>query len=150
MQPMADDNFWKVHGAKEIGDELKELSRTMQSKILKSGMANGAAEVRKAAKALAPRDKGLLKKSIKSKVYTKKKGGKGLVARIGVLGDAGYSNQKKPRPIALYGYAQNKRTNFLNDALDIAEAPAIHVLIEKTQIQIDKFHAKKGDPGKAK
>lgn len=145
---MAEDNFWKVHGAKEIGDELRELSRGQMNKILRPGMRQGSAEVRKAAKKLAPKDTGLLKKKIKSKVYTKKKGGKGVVARIGVLGDAGYSNQEPPRPVALYGYAQNKETHFLDSALDIAQAPAIYKLISTTQQKLDAFHAAKGDPGK--
>ena len=147
---MADDNFFKVNGAKQLGKELKELSRTMQSKILTPGLTQGAAEIRKAAKQLAPKDTGLLKKKIKSKVYRKKKGGKGVVARIGVLGDAGYSAQKKPRPVALYGYAQNQKTHFLDDALTIAEAPAMYKLLSVTQQKMDAFHASKGDPGKAK
>lgn len=150
MQQMADDNFWKVHGAKEIGDELRELSRGQMNTVLRPGMRQGAAEIRKAAKQLAPKDTGLLNKKIKSKVYTKKKGGKGVVARIGVLGDAGYSNQNPPRPVALYGYDQNKKQGFLDDALSIAEAPAIHKLIATTQQKLDAFHAKKGDPGKGK
>ena len=148
---MANENFFKVNGAKQLGKELKELSTTMQSKILRPGMRQGAAEIRKAAKQLAPQgETGLLKKSIKSKVYTKKQGGKGVVARIGVLGDAGYSAQKKPRPVALYGYAQNQKTHFLDDALTIAEAPAMYKLLSTTQQKMDAFHASKGDPGKAK
>jgi hypothetical protein len=88
----------------------------------------------------------LLKKKIKSKVYTKKKNGKGVVARIGVLGDAGYD--KNGRPVALYGYAQNKKQHFLDDALDLAEAPALYKLLSTTQQKMDAFHAEKGDPGK--
>jgi HK97 gp10 family phage protein len=147
---MADDNFFKVNGAKQLGKELKELSRTMQSKILRPGMRQGAAVIRKAARELAPKDTGMLKKNIKSKVYTKKQGGKGVVARIGVLGDAGYNNQDPPRPIALYGYAQNQKTHFLDDALTLAEAPAMYKLLSTTQQKMDAFHASKGDPGKAK
>jgi hypothetical protein len=139
---MANENFFQVNGAKELGRELSQLSRAMKNTILRPGMRQGAAEIRKAAKKLAPKDTGLLKRKIKSKVYTKKKGTKGVVARIGILGDAGYSDQKKPRPVALYGYVQNNKQHFLDSAVDIAEGPAIYKLIATTQEKMDEFHYK--------
>ena len=143
---MANENFFKVNGAKELSEELSALSRTMKSKIITPGLRQGAAVIRKAARQLAPTGTGLLKSKIVSKVYRKKKGTKGVVARIGILGDAGYSAQKKPRPVALYGYKQNqehtKYSHFLEDALTVASEPAIYKLIEVTQQKMNDFHKK--------
>ena len=76
------DEFFKLHGAKELSDELRKLSRGGMNKILRPGMRQGAAEIRKAAKRMVPVDKGNLKKALKSKVFTAKKGAKGVVASL--------------------------------------------------------------------
>ena len=113
------DEFFKLHGAKELGDELRKLSRGRMNVILRPGMRQGAAEIRKEAKNLVPVDTGLLKKSIKSKVFTEKGGrrGKGVTARIGVLTNSG--TDKDGVPVAKYGGGVNRKVKFLERATKI-------------------------------
>jgi hypothetical protein len=134
------DEFFKLHGAKELGKELKALSRGVQNKIVRPGLRQGAAEIRKVAKQIAPRDTGLLSKSIKSKVFTVKSGGKGVVARVGVLTTD--SVDKDGDPVIKYAGPVEKRTKFLEKAAQQAQDKAIRKLLTVSQQKMDQFHAK--------
>ena len=155
---MASQNdFFKITGNDHIAKELDALSRGMKNKILRSPMTKGAAEIRKVAKRIVKtelNDTGLLHKMIKSKTFTKKSRGKGLVSHIGVLNvknQDGYypkkGNEKKPRPISLVANVHNNRVNFLDRALNEGNARATQVLITETQKKIDEFHAKNKQAG---
>jgi hypothetical protein len=165
MSPMASnqDNFFKVHGAKELAKELNKLSRGTQNQILRPALTKGAAEIRKVAKMMVKsefqRHTGTLFKSIKSKTFTAKGRNKGLVARIGVLhgkdGDSGYypkaSNGKsEPRPVAVVARTLEKERHFLDRALVQGQAAAVREMLAKFQEKLSAFHAKEGDKGKIK
>ena len=150
------DDFFKVNGAKELAKELKELSRGMQNKILKSPMTKATGEIRKIAKRYAPEDKGIAKKFIKNKTFTAKRGAKGIVGRIGVFETASIPNGKEGVEIAKYAAVIEHGTdkagrgksntiyarNYLSDALVAGDPIATQVLIAKTQEKMDAFHAK--------
>ena len=147
------DDFFKVNGAKELAKELKELSRGMQNKILKSPMTKATGEIRKIAKRYAPVDKGIAKKFIKNKTFTAKRGAKGIVGRVGVFVKGSDGVGTHP---AKYGAALEHGTekagkgnntiigarNFLANALQSAEPMATKALLAKTQERMDAFHAK--------
>ena len=142
------DEFFKLHGAKELGAELKALSRGMQNKIVRPGLRQGAAEIRKVAKRIVSselKDTGLLAKNIKSKVFTAKRGRRGVLARVGIVHDAGYypqkGNEKKPRPVAVVAATHNIRIKFLDRATAQAQSIAIHKLLTVSQQKMDAFHA---------
>jgi hypothetical protein len=135
-------NFFKTKGAMELSRELKELSRGAQNKILRPGLRQGAAEIRKIAKRIVPVDTGLLKKSLKSKVFTEKGGarGKGVTARIGVLTNSGAD--KNGVPVAKYGGGVNRKVKFLERASRKGEKKALDKFIKVSQQKLDDFHAK--------
>lgn len=148
------DDFFKINGAKELGAELRALSRGIQNQIVRPALRVATAEVRKVAKTYVPIASGLLKKSIKNKVFTAKRGAKGVVGRIGVFvkgSDAGSGTHP-----AKYGAALEHGTDkagkgkstvigarkFLQNALTAAEPTATKLLVNKTQERMDAFHAK--------
>lgn len=149
------DNFFKVNGANELAKELKELSRGMQNKILRPAMTKATGEIRKVAKTYVPvvEGSGLLKKSIKNKTFTAKRGAKGIVGRVGVFVKGFDGVGTHP---AKYGAALEHGTekagkgnntiigarNFLANALQSAEPMATKALLAKTQEKMDAFHAK--------
>jgi HK97 gp10 family phage protein len=148
------DQFFKVNGAKELAQELKELSRGMQNQILRPALRAATAEVRKVAKTYVPVKSGLLKRSIKNKVFTAKRGAKGVVGRIGVfVKGSDVSGGTHP---AKYGAALEYGTEsagkgkdtiigarrFLANALKASEPIATSKLVSKTQERMDNFHAK--------
>lgn len=152
------EEFFKVNGAKELAQELKELSRGMKNKIVKPGVLAGAGEARKVAKQFVPVKDGVLKKSIKNKVFTAKRGSKGVVGRIGIFvkGTEKVKNGNKMVHPAKYGAAVNygsektgrDKSNvlgarlFLENALQASESQGVAKCIAKTQEAMDKFHAK--------
>jgi len=156
------DNFFKTHGADELAQELRDLSRGMQNKILRSPMTKAVAEVRKAAKRYIKVDKGVAKKFIKSKTFTAKRGAKGIVGRIGVFTDISVPNGKEGVFVAKYAAVQNygstkvgKARNttipaqdFLGKALASENEKATNILLTEAQKKMDAFHAKRGDQGK--
>jgi hypothetical protein len=133
------DEFFKLHGADELQKELKALSRGMQNKIVRPGLRQGAAEIRKVAKRIAPKDTGLLSKSIKSKVFTNKTGAKGVVARVGVLSTDAVD--KDGDPVIKYAGPIEEKTKFLEKATAQAQGIAIQKLLGVTQQKMDAFHA---------
>ena len=145
------DEFFKVHGAKELGKELRKLSRGAQNKIIRPGLNQGAAEIRKEAKRkvnndVLQRQTGGLFKAIKSKTFTKKRGGRGLVARIGII--PATQTNSEGQVIQKYAGYHNKRLKFLDQALDDADDKAVSVLLDVVQDKMTAFHAKEGDKGK--
>ena len=156
------DNFFELHGAKELAEELRELSRGMQNQILRSPMTKAIAEIRKGAKRYVSIDKGLAKKFIISKTFTAKRGAKGIVGRIGVFTDISIPNGKEGVHVAKYAAVQNYGTNragkaknttipaqdFLGKALASEDGKATTILLTEAQKRLDAFHAKRGDKGK--
>ena len=146
------DEFFKINGAKELGEELRELSRGMQNKILRPALRVATAEVRKVAGNYVPVKSGVLKKSIKSKVFTAKRGAKGVVGRIGVFikGSTGETHPAKYGAVLEHGTksaGRDRKTiigarNFLSNALSSAEPQATSKFLSKTQEKMDEFHAK--------
>lgn len=158
------DNFFKIHGAKSLQKELQDLSRGMQNRILRSPMRKAVAEIRKDAKKFVPVESGWLKKSIKSKVFTTKRGSKGIVGRVGVFvpkQETRPNGRKMVHPARVAstleygtenaGKARNTyigARNFLRNALRSADDRAVEILIKDTQKRINEFHAKRRDEGK--
>lgn len=159
---MAKKDLFTVHGAKELAKELKDMAQGFQNKMVRPGLGLAAAEVRKQIKQEVPEDTGILKKTIKSKVFSKGRG-KGLVARAGVLDSTMVSTGNRAVAVAKYASVQNYGSkklgkgknghmaakNFLSDSLKTAEPAATKKLIDKTQERVTAFHKSKGDPGKA-
>ena len=136
-----DNSFFKVHGAKEIADELNELSRGFNNQIIRPGLRQGAAHIRKIAKKIAPKDDGHLRKAIQSKVITAKGRNKGVVARIGILKNT--FTDERGTPVVKYAGQQLDKTEFLNKAVKQGEAEAIKILTKVTQEKITAFHSKR-------
>ena len=65
-------NRTKITGAREIRDALRKLPKELQRAAEKAVLRAGAQPIAKAAKARAPKDSGLLKKSIGLRVATVK------------------------------------------------------------------------------
>lgn len=156
---MANQNeFFKVNGAKELGNELKALTRGMNNTILRPALREATGEVRKVAKTYVPVQSGVLKSSIKNKVFTSKRNAKGVVGRVGIFvkGNQKVKNGNKMVHPATYGATLEHGTdkagagrsnyigarNFLSNALQSAEPIATQRMIARTQIELDKFHAK--------
>ena len=127
-------------------------------------MTKAVAEVRKDAKKYVNVDKGTIKKFLKSKTFTAKRGSKGIVGRIGVFDNVVIPNGNDGVEVAKYTAVQNFGTDkagkdrsttipaqgFLEKALKSAEGRAVAKLISETQKKMDAFHASKGDKGKPK
>lgn len=149
ITPMANEDIFKVYGHDEIAKELKEMTRGMKNKILRPALTKGAAVIRKIARNNAKvGETGHLKKSIKSKTFTAKRGAKGVVARIGILASADLTDnkptQKRPKgtPVQLYGRAVEVKYWTINDALKQGESQAMDVFMKRAQEKMDDFHAK--------
>ena len=145
------DEFFKIHGAKELGKELRKLSRGTQNKIIRPGLTKGSAEIRKQAKSnvngdIMNRQSGGLFKAIKSKTFTKKGRSRGLVSRIGIIPIT--QTNKDGDIINKYAGYWNKRRKFLDKALDQADDKATKALVQTVQQKLNEFHAKEGDKGK--
>ena len=152
---MADkNNFFKIHGAREVSRALEELSRGAQNKIVRPGLTQGIAEIRKIAKQLAPKKDGFLKKGIQSKVATLKKGRRGVIGVVGMIkkDKVGKPSKKFPGgvPIQIYGGALNKKLKFLQRANKQGEALAVGKLRSVTRVKLREFQAKLDAKTKAK
>lgn len=151
---MADNNFFKIHGAKQIADSLEELSRGAQNQIVRPGLRQAVAEIRKIAKSIVPKKDGFLKKGIQSKVFTAKKGRKGVVGSVGMLrkDKVGAPTKKFPKgiPIQIYGGALNKKLKFLQRANQQGQSVAIEKLKSVTAVKLKAFQAKMDAKAKAK
>jgi len=133
-----DNSFFRVHGAKEIAQELDELARGANNVIVRPGLRQGAAHIRKIAKSIAPVDDGHLKKAIQSKVVSNKGRGKGVVAKIGILKRS--FTDENGRPVMAYAGDQN---DFLGKALAEGRPEAVKILIKVTQEKLTAFHQKR-------
>ncbi len=152
---MADkNNFFKIHGAREVALALEDLSRGAQNKIVRPGLRQAVAEIRKIAKKIAPRDSGALRKGIQSKVATLKKGRKGVIGVVGMLkkDKVGKPSKKFPAgvPIQIYGGALNKKLKFLQRANQQGKALGIEKLRSVTRVKLREFQAKLDAKTKAK
>jgi len=151
---MASGNFFKIHGAREIAAELDKLSRGAKNQVVRPGLRQAVAEIRKIAKALVPKLDGFLKKGIQSKVATMKKGNKGIIGVVGMLkkDKVGKPSKKFPGgvPIQIYGGALNKKIKFLQRANQQGKGLAIQKLKSVTAVKIKEFQAKMDAKAKAK
>jgi hypothetical protein len=147
-------NFFKVHGADEIAKELQGLSRGTKNKIVRPGLRQAVAEIRKIAKRIAPKKDGFLQRGIQSKVYTAKKFERGVVGRIGMLSrdKVGAPSKRFPGgvPIQIYGGALNKKLKFLQRANRQGEGIAVQKMISVTDQKLKAFQAKMDAKTKAK
>lgn len=149
------DNFFKVHGAREIAAELEKLSRGAKNTVVRPGLRQAVAEIRKIAKQIAPKgETGALRKGIQSKVVTMKKGSKGVLGVVGMLkkDKVGKPSKKFPKgvPIQIYGGALNKKIKFLQRANQQGKGLAIQKLKSVTAEKIVQFQAKMDAKAKAK
>ena len=153
---MAKDLF-KISGAKELGKELMQMAQGFQNKMVRPGLTVGVAEFRKDIKTRVPENLGILKKEIKSKVFSKGRG-KGLVARAGILDSTSVSNGDKAVAVAKYAAVQNYGStkngtpalNFLSESVKSVEDTAVSKMVARVQDKVTAFHSSKGDPGKGK
>jgi len=136
-----DNKLFRINGAKEIAQELDELSRGFNNQIVRPGLRQGAAHIRKIAKKIAPKDDGHLRKAIQSKVITAKGRNKGVVARVGVLKNT--FTDENGVPVVKYAGAQLDKTEFLNKAVKQGEGAALKILTKVTQEKLTAFHQKR-------
>lgn len=152
---MADaSQFIKIIGADEVIKDFESLKKNFQKKVAKAGITAGTAEIRKVAKRKAPKrpNSGILKGNIRSIVGAPKKGQKGVIGRIGHIFkskknveyyvDQKTKNRPEGAPVLLVYKAQNKRTNFLESALNEAQGTAIAKAKAKVYQQMDKIMGK--------
>ena len=152
---MAKGDLFTVYGAKELARELKEMGQGFQNKMVKPGLTVGLAEFRKEIKREVPENLGILKKEIKSKVFSKGRG-RGLVGRAGILDSVQVTNGDKSVAVARYASVQNygsiKRNivgkHFLGGAVQAVGDQAVSKMIKRVQEKVTAFHKSKGDPGK--
>jgi hypothetical protein len=135
------NDLFRINGAKEIAQELDELSRGFNNQIIRPGLRQGAAHLRKIAKKIAPKDDGHLRKAIQSKVITAKGRSKGVVARVGVLKNT--FTDENGVPVVKYAGAQLNKTEFLNKAVKQGDAAALKILTKVTQEKLTAFHQKR-------
>ncbi len=137
------DNFFRVHGAKEVADALMGLARGTQNKIVRPGLRQAIAEVRKVAKTLSPRDDGHLRKAIQSKVITAKGvKSKGVVGKIGILKKT--FTDENGVPVMEYAGGPKgiiKTSGFLERANVQAKPAAIQKLTSVTKQKLAKWQA---------
>lgn len=149
-----DNNFFKVHGAKEIAAELEKLARGAKNTVIRPGLRQAVAEIRKIAKAIVPKKDGFLKKGIQSKVATMKKGRKGVIGVVGMLKKTfvGKPSKKFPGgvPVQIYGGALNKKIKFLQRANQQGKGLAIQKLKTVTAEKLVLFQAKMDAKARAK
>ena len=153
---MAEDLF-KISGARELGRELMQMAQGFQNKMVRPGLTVGVAEFRKDIKNRVPENLGVLKKEIKSKVFSKGRG-KGLVARAGIIDSTSIPNGSGGVAIAKYAAVQNYGStkngtpalNFLGESVKAIEDLAVNKMVARVQQKVTAFHASKGDPGKGK
>jgi len=142
---MADaNNFFKVHGAKEIARDLNALADGTVRKIVRPALTQGARLIGQYMKGIVPVKDGFLKRSIKWKTYTRKgRGGKQIFAKIGTLAASGNkSTEQKGTRVFMYAGKQVEKFQYLERALNAREKAAIQILIHRTDIELKKFHSK--------
>tara|TARA_R110002126_G_C10271285_1_gene484102 strand:- start:254 stop:712 length:459 start_codon:yes stop_codon:yes gene_type:complete len=135
------NSFFTIHGAKEVADELNELSRGINNQIIKPGLTVGAAHIRKIAKREAPKIDGHLIKAIQSKVFTAKSGGKGVFSKIGILKKS--FTDENGTPVIKYAGEANEATDYLNKSIQKGQSEAIRLMVKRVQEKLDAFHAKR-------
>ena len=154
---MGKKDLFTVNGAKELAKELKAMGQGFQNKMVKPGLTVGVAEFRKDIKQRVPEDLGILKKEIKSKVFSKGRG-RGLVGRAGIIDSVQVSNGDHSVAVAKYAavlnYGSEKRgivaRDFLGAAVQAKQSEAVSKMIKRVQEKVTAFHQSKGDPGKNK
>lgn len=142
-----DDNFFKVIGANEIAKALEELSRGAKNKIVRPGLRQAIAEIRKIAKSIVPVDDGHLKRAIQSKVITQKGKNRGVVGKIGVL-DKKFTDENGV-PVMKYAGQVNAATGFLDKANRKGKGAAIEKLKVVTAAKVKQFQKKMNAKAKA-
>jgi HK97 gp10 family phage protein len=141
----------KLIGEKELKKYLDELPDKIKKRALRKAVTAGATPIVKAAKRNAPKESGLLKKSMTKKIKTYKGTGGAVVAVIGSdRGVAGMYDGKKRIPsnyIALveYGHAGPNPApahQFLRPAVDANKDRSVAAIQSKLKEAIEAEKAK--------
>jgi len=135
------NDLFRINGAKEIAQELDELSRGVNNQIVKPGLTVGAAHIRKIAKREAPKIDGHLIKAIQSKVFTAKSGGKGVYSKIGILKKS--FTDENGTPVIKYAGEANEATDYLNKSIQKGQSEAIRLMVKRVQEKLNAFHQKR-------
>lgn len=140
----------KVEGLEALQKRLTQFKQSARNRIVRPGVAKAGRILAKAAKQLAPRDTGLLKRSIGSAVRTYKSGY--VLAVIGPR--RGFRQQVirggKPQMadpvnyahLVEYGTAHSPARSFLRAAWDGSKKEAQEIIIAEIKKGIDKQLAK--------
>ena len=136
-------NMFEIHGAKEISKALQDLSHGAKNKIVRPGLRQGAAEIRKIVKSEVLVDEKHLRRAVKSKVYTVKGKSRGVVAKIGVLS----REATDENGVSIYKYANDKDgrktlDDALNVGLKVGGNRAIGKVISVTKVKLAEFQNK--------
>lgn len=149
-------NAMKLLGDKELERTFKTLGERVQRKVLRQAVNTAATPVVKAARAKAPKDSGLLKKSLGKKLVTNKKAGV-VTAVVGPRRNVVGEHDGKPRKPSRYAHLVEKghidgdgnhvpAQPFLRPAMEETEAQALGVMTDKLAAGVVR-EASKGAQG---
>ena len=137
--------FMQLTGFKELAAALRELPERVAKNALRSAVNAGASEIRKQAKANAPKDTGLLEKNIYQKQIREQSDATKQVFFVGVRGAKKKKKGEKKVEVPFYwrfiefGTSKMPAKPFLRPAFDAKKEVAIERIGEKLDERIQKY-----------
>ena len=116
----------KIDGARRLEKQLKALPRNLERKAYRQSLGAAASAMREAIRRAAPRDQGLLRKAIKSRVNSRDLTGEIYVTHgVGVKYDAFYWH------FVEYGTSRLPANPFLRPAFEDSQDDVVDVYTDK-------------------
>jgi len=149
----------KVIGDKELIKELKKLNASVQRKVMRPAINFGLTPIRQETARRAPRDTGLLSKSIKKKVgkrgawgkvyvdsqtkYQVETAGNTVNKRVGAKSDEkGIQNPAKYAHLVEFGTKHSRSKPFMRPAMESKKGIAYSRIARKAKERINKLAKK--------
>ena len=149
----APDVTIKLEGVQQLLKNLEQFSQTIQRRIVRKAVSAGSTPMLQAVKAAAPRETGLLKKSIGRKVKTYRNSGVVLVI-IGPRSGFRTVIDDKPRNPLMYAHLVEFGTSkapakpFMRPAFQAMKQTAQNIIRQKLAEEIEKEAKKLKKTGK--
>lgn len=137
-------------GDKKLIKKLKGLSTATQKKIVRPSVTKAVRVIAKDAKGRAPKDTGLLKKSIGQRVKTYRSGNisgivgprSGFKRTVEIDGKAVIKNPTKYSHLVEFGTSRKAARPFLRPALEAKKSEAVRIMTTEINANIKKQIAK--------